>query len=291
MLDECLYVEDFITGADNVEIALKLYQRAKEIMSSANGAQTHESEPQVMNENDDVMEYVVQNTITDPDCKVSTLLDLNRYSGLNRVLRITAWIQRFVHKARTQEKRNGQLCTEEIQQAEHYWIKQTSQRKWTVLKNTDVDRRSKIISLKPFLDECGLLRVGGRLQETNWSFTQKHPYILPGNDVFSELLIRKAHEDVMHSGLQATLNQLRETYWILKSRQMTQELCQIRARIKAVQQVSAPLPKDHINEAQAFDISGVDFAGPVYVKPDNNKAIHCFIHMHCNPSCAFRTCF
>ena len=35
VLDECLYVDDLITGADNEENALKLYQRAKEIMSSA----------------------------------------------------------------------------------------------------------------------------------------------------------------------------------------------------------------------------------------------------------------
>ena len=35
VLDECLYVDDFITGANDVESALKLYQRSKEIMSSA----------------------------------------------------------------------------------------------------------------------------------------------------------------------------------------------------------------------------------------------------------------
>lgn len=183
------------------------------------GVQMRETEPQVINENYDVMEYVVQNTMTDTDCTVSPLFDLNRYSRLNRVLRITAWIQRFVHNARTHEKRNGQLCTKEIQQAEQYWIKRTQRDSFpkemdSLLKNTDMDRQSKIISLKPFLDDGGLMRVGGRLQETNWAFDQKHPYILPGNDTFSELLIRKAHDDVMHSGLQATLNQLREMYWM-----------------------------------------------------------------------------
>lgn len=52
--------------------------------------QTRETEPHVINENDDVMEYVAQNIMTDPHCTVSLLFDLNRYSGLNRVLRITA---------------------------------------------------------------------------------------------------------------------------------------------------------------------------------------------------------
>lgn len=245
-----------------------------------------ETESQVTNENDEVMEYVVQNTKTDtqidPDCKMTQLFDLKKYSRLNRVLRITAWIKRFVHNARTQNKRTGELCTEEIQQAEQHWIKQTqsdnfSQEIDSLLKKKDMNRHSKLLSLKPFLDESGILRVGGRLQEANWSFNQKHPYILPSKSRFSKLLIIKAHETVMHLGLQATLNQLRETYWILKSRQMTKScvtrclVCR-RARAKAGEQVSAPLPKERINEAPAFEITGVDFAGPVYVKPDNKKA-------------------
>ena len=82
------------------------------------GAQTHETELQVRNENDDVMECVVHNTNNNSDCTVSPLLELNSYSGLNRVLRITSWIQRFVHNAQTKEKHYGQLSTEENQQAE-----------------------------------------------------------------------------------------------------------------------------------------------------------------------------
>lgn len=240
-------------------------------------------ETEVMTEfEDDVDEYVVQNTVTEPDCIAQPLFDLSKNSELNKPLRITAWIQRFVHNAQKTEKRTGELCTEEIQQAEKYWIKLTQSMSFSkemdnLLKNTGVDKQSKIITLRPFLDDVGLLRVGGRLQEANWSYSQKHPYILPGNDTFSELLIRRAHKDVMHSGLQATLNQLRETYWILKGRQMTKRcvrcclICK-RARVKAGQQVSAPLPKERINMTQAFETTGVDFAGPLYIKPHNTKA-------------------
>lgn len=140
-----------------------------------------------------------------------------------------------------------------------------------------INRQSKILSLRPFLDTNGLLRVGGRLQEANWSYSQKHPVILPGNDKFSELLIRKAHEDVMHSGLQATLIQIRDKFWILKGRKMTKccvQKCFIckQTRAKAGQQISAPLPRERIDAVQAFETTGVDFAGPLYTKPDNEKA-------------------
>jgi len=41
------------------------------------------------------------------------------------------------------------------------------------LKNKTVKGKSKIINLNPFLDEDDLIRVGGRLQKSNLSFSQK----------------------------------------------------------------------------------------------------------------------
>jgi len=38
---------------------------------------------------------------------------------------------------------------------------------------------SRIRELKPFLDEDELLRVGGRLQHSDLSYSEKHPRILP----------------------------------------------------------------------------------------------------------------
>ena len=39
-----------------------------------------------------------------------------------------------------------------------------------------------------------------------------------------------------------------------------------RFRVKAMQQITAPLPRDQITESPPFEIVGVDFAGPLYVK-------------------------
>ena len=79
----------------------------------------------------------------------------------------------------------------------------------------------------------------------------------------------------MHSVLQSTLTQVREQYCIVKGRQMMKKIVQIvtcrKYKLKLGQQSTAPLPKDRIKESQPFLVTGVDFAGPLYVTPKNNK--------------------
>lgn len=75
----------------------------------------------------------------------------------------------------------------------------------------------------------------------------------------------------MHAGVRDTLVQDRERYWIIRSRQLVRQVisrCTFCKRFKARagQQVTAPLPRDRITESPPSDITGVDFAGPLYVK-------------------------
>lgn len=155
------------------------------------------------------------------NAKESELLEVKNYSDLNRVLRVTAWVRRFIHNARGNPKCTGTLSTEEISVAKFHWIQATQNQSFleeiSLLKRgKEINPQSQIQSLSPFLDDKGILRVGGRLQMTNWNFEQKHPCILPANATFSELTVKKFHQQVMHSGLQDTLNQVRERFWIIK---------------------------------------------------------------------------
>ena len=53
-------------------------------------------------------------------------------------------------------------------------------------------RSSSIHRLDPFLDEYGILRVGGRIEWTDLSYEMKHPVILPKRSHVTELIIRNS---------------------------------------------------------------------------------------------------
>jgi len=75
--------------------------------------------------------------------------------------------------------------------------------------------KGRIAALNPFLDENGILRVGGRLRGSNLSFAQKHPILLPSRNHLTDCIIRGIHESNHHAGIQSTLAALRQRFWVL----------------------------------------------------------------------------
>ncbi|GFW96480.1 integrase catalytic domain-containing protein [Trichonephila clavipes] len=57
----------------------------------------------------------------------------------------------------------------------------------------------------PYLDENGLIRLGGRLEFCNLSIDEKHPLILPRNSWLTTLTVHREHNKVMHGGTAGTL--------------------------------------------------------------------------------------
>ncbi len=109
--------------------------------------------------------------------------------------------------------------------AEVYWVRMTQEetfeREMNLLKEGQcVHKDSKIKELKPFLDEKGLISVGGMLQLSDLNFREQHPWILPAKHRYCELLIQKCLEKSLHSGTRDTLMQVRDRFWILKGKQL-----------------------------------------------------------------------
>ncbi|EEC01139.1 hypothetical protein IscW_ISCW001295, partial [Ixodes scapularis] len=69
---------------------------------------------------------------------------------------------------------------------------------------------SKLKDFRPFIDDIRVLRVGGRLQQVSVSDDLKHPIILLNAHRFTELLTCRAHQRVLHGGVEKTLTELRE---------------------------------------------------------------------------------
>ncbi|GFR25491.1 integrase catalytic domain-containing protein [Trichonephila clavata] len=187
------------------------------------------------------------------------VLDLKKYSSLNKVLRVTAWILRFLTNSRRNNIKASYLHANEIERAELYWIKETqreiySSEIFALKKQQPIRQDSKIRSLVPFLDSQDILRISTRLEEADLVIGEKQPILLPAKSKFTELLVMKEHITVFHSGVSATLTQIRRKFWIPKARQLVKRIirnCVVcrKYAAKPANQITAQLPRDRIVES------------------------------------------
>ena len=66
-----------------------------------------------------------------------------------------------------------------------------------------------IHKLHPLLDEMGILRVGGRLENALIDYDTKHPIILSYQDHVTDLTISQHHQKTGHLGQEYVLSNLR----------------------------------------------------------------------------------
>ena len=139
-------------------------------------------------------------------------------------------------------------------------------------RKSRIKRSSQLSRLDPFLDQNGLLRVGGRLRKLEELEEEiKHPVIIPRRGHFTDLIIRHTHENTAHGGRGLTMNELRNRYWIINGNSAVRyyiskcvKCRRLRARVN--EQKMADLPKERGASAPPFTFCGVDYFGPFSVK-------------------------
>ncbi|KRX12791.1 hypothetical protein T07_7237 [Trichinella nelsoni] len=182
--------------------------------------------------NDDQYEYVI---------------DPSRFQTFSKLARVTAWCFRFAKNCRYPSKqRQEELTIEELNEVELYWMKavqnETFRDEKSFLVKGKLSENSRLIHLTPFIDEFGVMRVGGLEHKHQW-----------------------------HAGVEQTLAALRKQFWILKGRSAVKRVlkrCAIcrKENARCLNQIMAPLPKNRLVKTHAFDNVGIDFAGPLYAK-------------------------
>jgi hypothetical protein len=74
-------------------------------------------------------------------------------------------------------------------------------------------KTNRLSALNPFINLTpGIIRVGGRLAQSELRYEEKHPAVLPQEHHITNLIIREAHIRQGHSGVQGTLNAVRQTF-------------------------------------------------------------------------------
>ncbi|KAF8791691.1 hypothetical protein HNY73_003384 [Argiope bruennichi] len=163
---------------------------------------------------------VVHTTIVKDD----PLIDISRFSSLNKLLRVTAYVLRFLGKLGGRSRQRGPLVAAEISEAEEFWVKQVQL-------------------------QDGLLRVKGRLEQSELTQEEKHPILLPRSK-YTDLLILHEHNRGFSS--------------------------------KPARQQTGQLPKDRVVACPPFTTADTDFTGAVTVNTTLD-ALQKSVHNLANP--------
>lgn len=211
--------------------------------------------------------------------KGSLLNRLQKFSEWGRVVKAIARLKRHAKiikglKARTceetslEERKEAELTI--IQMVQESAFSEEIQR----LKDggQSKDKTNRLYRLCPFLDDCGILRVGGRLKHAALHPETKHPLILPKDSHVYNLLIKHHHERVQHQGRGMTINELRSSgLWIIGCSSLVSSYiykctqCRKFRRGTEVQRMG-DLPPERLEATPPFTYCGIDCFGPFNIK-------------------------
>ncbi|XP_017484227.1 PREDICTED: uncharacterized protein LOC108372923 [Rhagoletis zephyria] len=147
---------------------------------------------------------------------------LQKYSSFPRLTRIVPYLRRFVYNSsNTPEKRlYGSLTVRELRDAELLVIRIAQRSAYAdecaILRGgKQLNASSKLFRLSPMIDDVGIIRVNGRLQNA-YAIPQhtRQPVVLPQRHHVTNLIIDLYHRIWKHQNQNTIIAELRRKYWI-----------------------------------------------------------------------------
>lgn len=224
---------------------------------------------------------------------------IQRFSSFQKARRVIAYCLKFIDGIKLKKQNRKQLLTREqiecIYKSEQLEIEDLIRAKNVIIRVSQqavyakevyelksfgsVGRKSTLKSLYPFIDDQGLLRIGGRISQSNFSYDKKHPIIIPYGDHLVNLIIREAHYKALHGGNQLTLALIRHEYWIIAAKRAVKTVldrcvtCR-RFRAQTAQQLMGNLPNGRITPMiKIFTHTGTDLCGPIMLRMSRGRNI------------------
>ena len=139
-----------------------------------------------------------------------------------------------------------------------------------------IPSNSPIMALTLFIDEHGLLRVGGRRTHSQLHHSHIHPIILHGKSTLCHKLVSHKHVSHGHCGPSLILSAVGVQVYIIGARRLARTVyrsCVVcrRATARTQQQIMGQLPSARTTPAPPFTTCGVDYAGPFLLKKGHTR--------------------
>ncbi|XP_035211824.1 uncharacterized protein LOC118185963 [Stegodyphus dumicola] len=164
-----------------------------------------------------------------------------------------AWIFRYYDNLKNKEKNlTPDVSVDELENAEKALCRLVQKESFTGINDP------AIRALRPIVDRNGILRAKTNVLQRQDNENFRYPIILPSKHLLVERLIYEKHLELQHAGVSTLMTNLRENFWILKSRKKVE--------------VEPGFPReDRVKEGATFEVVGVDLAGPLYLR-ERSKA-------------------
>ena len=141
-----------------------------------------------------------------------------------KLRRVLTWVFSFIHNTRLSQKYRYQsgLTLDELQDAKLHiskWVQQkTFKDEYAALKSKKpLSNKSRLIFLKPVLDEDGIIRADTRLQHAAYlPYDTRYPLILPRKDWVAKIIVEWHHKKANYvAGTSHTLSLFSARFWVL----------------------------------------------------------------------------
>ncbi|XP_015189504.1 PREDICTED: uncharacterized protein LOC107073390 [Polistes dominula] len=172
------------------------------------------------------------------------------------------------------ERKNLRLSFKEIRNAETKVLKYLHANMFSNEKG-----KEKLSSFSTFLNKDDLIVVKTKIFNRKDSELFRCPILLDSNNEIVKMLIRESHERLGHVGALVIMSNLSERFWIISLRKEIRKMiskcvtCN-KPKSKRMACDTPALPENRVRDAAIFEVVGVDFAGPLFLR-DCGKAWIC----------------
>lgn len=206
---------------------------------------------------------------------------ISRYSSLSFAQRVFVWVWCFITNMRKRKSDNRLIYRSELQKARDSLVYVTQRQhfgSWMkkLHDTSSINIPNSFQKLKPYLDCCGIIRVGGRLRNSNLNDSAKFPMLVPKGSHLARLILQHYHRCYLHARPRALGSIVSRTFWIRSARN---EICKVIHRCTTCtkwaavhpQPIMSDLPTSRITPSRPFCHVGIDYGGPFTVRESRRR--------------------